>query len=78
MNLPAVLALSFAPVEQTHARRDAALYALTLGMGRDRLDGDELPAVHEGAAGGLQAVPSQCVTLAWLPFWQADPTLAID
>lgn len=78
MNLPAVLALSFAPVEQTHAWRDAALYALALGMGSDPLDGDELPYVHEGAAGGLQAVPSQCATLAWLPFWQRDPALAIN
>ena len=78
MNLPAVLALNFAPVEQTHAWRDAALYALAHGMGSDPLDGDELPYVHEGATGGLQAVPSQVATLAWLPFWQADPALAID
>lgn len=78
MNLPAVLALNFAPVEQAHAWRDAALYALSLSMGSDPLDADELPYVHEGAATGLQAVPRQGATLAWLPFWQNDPALAMD
>lgn len=85
MNLQAVLAHRFAPVEHSWNWRDSALYALALGMAQDPLDADELPYVYEkyvsgqwGAAGQLRAVPSMAVTLGWLPFWQDEPALAID
>ena len=79
MNLAAVLAREFAPVNQAWSWRDAALYAVALGMGSDPLDADELPYVYEGREGESQvrAVPSYCVTLGWLPFWQDDPRLQI-
>jgi hypothetical protein len=52
-----------------------ALYALSLGMGQDPIDEDELPYVYEGR--GPLAVPSQCVTLCWPPFWHKEPETGI-
>lgn len=79
MNLQAVLARGFGPLEQSTDWRDAALYALALGMASDPLDADELPYVHEGQLGGnsVAVVPSYALTLCWLPFWQAEPDLSI-
>ena len=82
MNLQAVLAREFAPLTQSWGWRDAALYALALGFGSDPLDADELLYVYEGfqrdgTGHRLRAVPSYCVTLGWLPFWQDDPALRI-
>jgi acyl dehydratase len=78
MNLAHVAALRFAPTEQDYEARDSLLYALALGMGSDPLDADELPYVYEGlAARPQQAVPSQCMVLGWLPFWQDDPAARI-
>jgi acyl dehydratase len=44
-------------------------------MGQDPLDEDELPYVYEGR--GPLAVPSQCVTLCWPPFWHKEPETRI-
>lgn len=82
MNLQTVLAREFEPLEQVYTWRDAALYALALGMGSDPLDADELPYVYEvyqrnAANPQLHAVPSYCTTLGWLPFWQDDPACGI-
>lgn len=76
MNLEHVLARRFEPVLQAWDARDAALYALALGIGSDPLDDDELPYVFEGR--GLRTVPSLCVTLGWPAFWQDDPATGID
>jgi acyl dehydratase len=76
MNRDHVLARRFEPVLQAWDARDAALYALALGMGSDPLDEDELPYVFEGR--GLRAVPSLGVTLGWPAFWQDDPAAGID
>lgn len=75
MNLDHVRHLAFAPINQTYDARDSALYALSLGMGEDPLDEDELPYVYEGR-GGL-TVPSLCVTLGWPPFWHRAPETGI-
>ena len=75
MNLDYVKALAFAPIVQRYDIRDSALYALSLGMGQDPLDADELPYVYEGR--GPLAVPSQCVTLCWPPFWHREPETGI-
>jgi hypothetical protein len=56
MNLTHVMTRTFAPVEQSYDWRDAALYALSLGMGDNPLDEDELFYVFEGRP--QQAVPS--------------------
>lgn len=76
MNRAHVMARRFAPAEQAYDPRDCALYALALGIGSDPLDEDELPYVYEGRP--QAAVPSQCVTLGWPPFWQDDPATGID
>jgi len=75
MNLDHVRQLRFAPIFQTYDWRDSALYALSLGMGDDPLDADELPYVYEER--GPLAVPSQCVTLCWAPFWHKQPETGI-
>jgi acyl dehydratase len=75
MNLDYVRKLAFAPIVQRYDSRDSALYALSLGMGQDPLDEDELPYVYEGR--GLAAVPSQCVTLCWPPFWHREAETGI-
>ena len=76
MNLDYVTGLRFQPTEQRYDWRDSALYALSLGMATDPLDEDELLYVYEGR--GPQAVPCQCVTLGWQPYWQMDPRTGID
>jgi acyl dehydratase len=75
MNLDFVKTLSFDDILQNYDARDSALYALSLGMGEDPLDEDELPYVYEGR--GSLAVPSQCVTLCWPPFWHQRPETGI-
>jgi len=75
VNLDYVRGLKFAPIVQRYDARDSALYALSLGMGSDPTDEDELPYVYEGR--GPLAVPSQCVTLCWPPFWHREPAADI-
>ena len=75
MNLEHVRALKFAPIVRRYDARDSMLYALSLGMGSDPSDEDELPYVYEGR--GPLAVPSQCVTLCWPPFWHREPAADI-
>ena len=75
MNLDYVRALTFAPIKQTYDARDCALYALSLGMGEDPLDEDELPYVYEGR--GPLAAPGQCAILCWPPFWHQAPEAGI-
>jgi acyl dehydratase len=76
VNLDYVRALTFAPIVQRYDFRDCALYALSLGMGSDPTDEDELPYVYEGR--GPLAAPSQCVTLCWPPFWHKEPAAGIE
>jgi acyl dehydratase len=79
MNLNHVSSLRFAPTDQDYDLRDTLLYALSLGMGSDPLDADEQPYVFEGARpGGPYVVPSQCMILGWIPFWQDDPATGIQ
>src|SRR3984885_7615564 len=76
MNLDYVVNRRFEPTLQSYDVRDSALYALSLGIGDDPLDEDELPYVYGGRA--LRAVPSQCVTLGWPPFWHDEPGAEIS
>ncbi len=79
MNLDRVIHQAFAHTDHDYTSRDSLLYALSLGMGTDPLDADELPYVYEALPGRpQQVVPSQAVILGWQPFWQDDPALAID
>ena len=76
MNLGHVFIRRFEPTVQSYDARDSALYALSLGIGDDPLDEDELPYVYEGRE--PRAVPSQCVTLGWPPFWHEEPAAQIS
>lgn len=79
MNLQHVVACSFDDTDQDYDTRDTLLYALSLGLGSDPLDDDELPYVYEGLPGRpLQVVPTQAMILGWRPFWHDDPAAAID
>jgi acyl dehydratase len=75
MNLDYVRNLVFAPIVQRYDMRDSALYALSLGIGQNPLEDDELPYVYEGR--GPLAVPSHCFTLCWPPFWHREPETGI-
>ena len=75
MNLQYVTTRHFEPIHQTYDWRDAALYALSLAMGEDPADEDELPYVYEGRA--QRVVPSMCVTLGWPPLWISEPQTEI-
>jgi acyl dehydratase len=76
MNLQNVIERRFQPICQTYDWRAAALYALSLGMGTDPTDEDELPYVYEGRE--QRVVPSMCVTLGWPPLWIAEPSMEIS
>jgi len=76
MNLDHVIARRFEPIHQSYDWRDAALYALGLGMGDDPLDEDELSYVYEGR--DQRVVPSMCATLGWPPLWIAEPPMEIS
>lgn len=68
----------FAPVQQDYTQRDTQLYALSLGLGNDPLDASALPFVYEGAAGGLQALPTMAVVLGYPGFWAKEDDTGID
>jgi len=70
----AVLGHRFAPVEQTIADRDAMLYALSIGLGSDPLDRDELRYVYEE---GLLVFPTMPVVIGHPGNWMAEPGLGI-
>ena len=57
MNVDYVRGLKFAPIVQDYDASDSALYALSLGIGSDPTDEDELPYVYEGR-GSARRVPA--------------------
>ena len=65
----------FETIEHRYAAKDAILYALSLGLGGNPLDRDELRFVYEE---GLQAVPSMAVVLAYPGFWLKEPGTGVD
>lgn len=52
--------------EFSYTERDTMLYALSVGMGHDPMDLDELPFVFEKK---LKALPSQATVIAWDDSW---------
>jgi acyl dehydratase len=56
--------------------RDAALYALSVGMGRDPSDLSQLPFVDPLA--GPVAMPAMALVLAHPGFWLGDPQSGVD
>jgi acyl dehydratase len=56
--------------------QDAALYALSLGIGQDPMDQAELRFVTEGAA--MRALPTMAAVLGYPGFWLRDPATGVD
>ena len=71
----ALLAHRFAHVRQRYEARDAILYALGVGLGRDPLDSAELRYFYEA---DLRVLPTLAVTLASPGMWVKEPALGID
>lgn len=71
----AILAYDFGSPAQTYTARDAILYALGLGLGRDPLSAADLRFLDERA---LAVVPSFAVTLCTPGMWIRDPALGVD
>jgi acyl dehydratase len=78
LNPAQLLAWSIAEVERSYTARDAAFYALALGLPADPLSATDLAYVYEGAAGGQQVLPAFATVLADPGFWLADPQLGLD
>jgi acyl dehydratase len=70
-----LLALKIPEVAQAYTQRDAILYALGVGLGRDPMDKDELPFVYEK---DLKVLPSFAAVLGWPGFWVRDLDTGID
>jgi acyl dehydratase len=70
-----LLALKIPDITQAYTERDAILYALGLGLGRDPLDEDDLAFVYEK---NLKLMPSLATVLAWPGFWVRDLDTGID
>lgn len=56
--------------------RDAAFYALSIGMGRDPLDARQRPFVDPLA--GPRPMPAMALVLAHPGFWLGDPASGVD
>jgi acyl dehydratase len=70
-----LLALQIPQVERTYTQRDPIFYALSLGLGQDPVNADELPFVYEN---GLKVLPTFPVVVAQPGFWARDLDTGID
>jgi acyl dehydratase len=70
-----LLALQIPRVERTYTQRDPIFYALSLGLGQDPVNADELPFVYEN---GLKVLPTFPVVVAQPGFWARDLDTGID
>ena len=75
INYEHLLALKIPEVRQTYTEKDAILYALGIGLGRDPLDEDELPFVYEKS---LKVLATFAAVLGWPGFWVRDLATGID
>src|SRR5271167_2869396 len=70
-----LLALRIPEMVQAYTEKDAILYALGVGLGRDPMDEDELPFVYEK---NLKVLPTFAAVLGWPGFWARDRDTGID
>lgn len=69
-----LLAYPLPPIRQTLTKRDTILYALSVGLGQDPLDPNQLDFV----VGPEKAMPSMAIILGYPGFWLADPATSVD
>jgi acyl dehydratase len=62
-------------IVQDLTRRDTILYALSVGLGADPMDEDQLRFVYED---GLEALPTMAVVLGYAGFWLKHPDTGVD
>lgn len=74
LNVDALEAWKFPPLEQSYCADQAMLYAATLGFGQDPLDEGQLRFVYEKE---LAAVPSFAAILCHPGRWTAAPELGV-
>ena len=65
----------FPEVEQHYEQKDVILYALSVGLGQDPIDVQQLQFVYED---NLQALPTMATVLGTGDFWGTDPALGLD
>ncbi len=70
-----LLALKIPEVVQTYTEKDAILYALGVGLGRDPMNADELSFLYEK---DFRILPTFAVVLGWPGFWARDLDTGID
>jgi len=70
-----LLALKIPDVERSYAERDPIFYALSLGLGQDPVNADELPFVYEESTKVLPTFP---VVAAQPGFWARELDTGID
>jgi acyl dehydratase len=70
-----LMALKIPEVAQAYSEKDAILYALGVGLGRDPMDEHELPFVYEQ---NLKVLPTFAAVLGWPGFWVRDLDTGID
>ena len=75
LNYETVRNWDFGEIVHEYSRRDAMLYALSIGMGANPLDAGELRFAYEK---NLQAVPTMATVLGSPGFWWPDPRSGVD
>lgn len=75
INVNKLLEWPFKDIIQTYTARDTMFYSLTLGIGSDPMDEDQLKFVYEK---NLQAFPTMAVVLGHPGAWIANPESGID
>ena len=76
INPERLLAYPIPEVRQRITNRDAILYALSLGLGQDPTDANQLDFVDHHRA--LRALPSMAVVLGHPGFWLGDERTGVD
>lgn len=74
LNADYILARQFAPIETSITDRDAMLYALSIGLGRDPMDAWDLRYVFEK---DLKVFPTMPIVIGHPGNWMTDPETGI-
>jgi acyl dehydratase len=74
LNATHILSRQFAPIETRISDRDAIFYALSIGLGRDPLDANELRYVYER---DLKIFPTMPIVIGHPGNWMIEPETGI-